>query len=264
MTRIYKRDIRNCIECNSVFSVFPSSYRKYCSKVCSSPHVGGYRPRSGSVRTGYYNGIFCGSTWELCWVIYAIDHQIEFTRFPKLLIGNGIKYFPDFLLNDGKTIIEIKGPRADMNHVTAKTNLAIQLGYTVNLYTEDKLQNIFSYVEEKYNTKKYYTLYDEYKPEFAYKCSNCNNLFTSDKKRLTYDVFCTRKCAGAYRRLSRTKSIVIGKNNYIRRLSREEALSIFIDTRSMQVIASEYKITKNAVWYIKKKKSYKWIHIPID
>ena len=43
--------------------------------------LGGYREGSGRSKSGYYNGIYCGSTYELCWVIYALDTQVKFDRF---------------------------------------------------------------------------------------------------------------------------------------------------------------------------------------
>ena len=42
---------------------------------------GGYRPGSGRAKTGYYKGIYCGSTYELAWVIYQIDNNKDFSRF---------------------------------------------------------------------------------------------------------------------------------------------------------------------------------------
>jgi hypothetical protein len=198
MGRKIKRENRSCVDCSSSFSVVPSSKRKYCSKQCGAKHRGGFRPRAGSVRTGYYHEIFCGSTWELCWVIYAIDHDIKFIRFPKMLTNGDIRYYPDFLLSDLKTIVEIKGPRADMMLVAKKTALAEQHGYLVNLLTEDKMQPIFEYVKTKYQTSKYFTLYDSYKPKFNYKCSYCNTIFPADRKRKTVEIFCSRKCAGKY------------------------------------------------------------------
>lgn len=81
---------------------------KFCTRVCAGrASVGGYRPGSGRAKTGYYKGIYCGSTYELAWVIFNIDNHIQFERFSGFIESNGVKYFPDFI--QGNTIVEIKG-----------------------------------------------------------------------------------------------------------------------------------------------------------
>lgn len=222
--------------------------------------MGGYNKGSGRSKHGYYKGIYCGSTYELCWVIYNLDHNIRFTRFPGALEYNGKKYFPDFLLDDGKTIIETKGYEKQES-VDIKTAIAENLGYTVRVLRKNDLKFAFDYVKNTYNTDKFYTLYDSYFPKYKYSCSYCNQMFNVDKKRNTIDIFCSRVCAGKHRFLNRVSHIETSTLKYKRRFTKEEALAIFIDQRSTQLIANEYNITKNAIWFIKTKKTYKWIHI---
>ena len=183
------------------------SKQKYCSVDCASksPKMGGYRQGSGRSKSGYYKGIYCGSTYELCWVIYSLDHNIKFTRFNEKLEGDGIVYYPDFLLGDKKTIIETKGFE-DIESVNKKTKLAESLGFTVEVLRKDELQYAFDYVEFKYKTKKFYTLYDEYKP-YEYKCSYCNTTFNKDRKITTDEKFCNRICSGKFRK---SKNILMG------------------------------------------------------
>jgi len=54
--------------------------------------VGGLRNGSGRSKSGYYKEIYCGSTYELCWVIYNLDHNISFSRFSGYLTDGKIKY----------------------------------------------------------------------------------------------------------------------------------------------------------------------------
>jgi len=68
---------------------------------------GGIRNGSGRSKCGYYNGIYCGSTYELCWVIYNLDHNISFTRFSGYLTDGKIKYYPDFYIKENKTFYDI-------------------------------------------------------------------------------------------------------------------------------------------------------------
>jgi len=222
--------------------------------------MGGYRQGSGRSKSGYYKGIYCGSTYELCWVIYNIDHNIEFTRFPRLLEQNGVKYYPDFLLADGKTIVETKGYEAQAS-VDIKTAVAESYGYTVKVLRKDDLQYAFEYVTSSYHTKKYYILYDGYKPKYAYVCSCCGAEYHKDRVIKTQEKFCSRGCAGRFRKAHRKEQTKPELGNYKRQLTKETALEIFNRTdKSLQGLAEEYNIPKNNIWFIKQKKTYKWIH----
>jgi len=220
---------------------------------------GGYREGSGRSRSGYYNGIYCGSTYELCWVIYNIDHGHKFSRFPGRLEQDSIRYYPDFLLSDGKTIVEIKGYEAS-ELVDRKTKVAESLGYTVIVLRKSDLKFAFDYVERKYKTKKFYTLYDQYKPIFTHICSQCSLKFRTDRKIATENKFCTRICAGKYRKANNLKS-VSGSKYGRPKLSKEAALSIYNAVgKTLTEIAVEYNTSSNMVWFIKQKRAYKWIH----
>jgi len=193
-----------CPVCEKSFLVRSSAVNKiYCNRTCylsDSKHKyraqtsGGYRENSGRSKSGYYQGIYCGSTYELCWVIYNVDHKIVFSRFKGALENQYLKYYPDFILGDNKTIIEIKGFEKQES-VDKKTKLAESFGYTVKVLRYQDLQYAFEYVKQTY-TDRYQTLYDDYKPKYTYSCYNCKNNFTRDKKAKTSIVFCSRTCAG--------------------------------------------------------------------
>jgi len=161
--------------------------------------MGGYRKGSGRSKKGYYKGIYCGSTYELCWVIHALDHNVKFDRFEGCLEKDGIRYFPDFLLDDRKTIIETKGYESSQT-VDKKTRVAEHFGYIVKVLRKDDLEYAFSYVESKYNTKKFYELYDGYRPKYTHQCDWCSNKFETDRKIKTENKFCSRQCAGKFRK----------------------------------------------------------------
>lgn len=168
---------------------------------------GGYRKGSGRSKSGYYKGIYCGSTYELCWAIYSLNHGIKFSRFDSTLSNGSLRYIPDFILDDGKTIIEIKGYEKEES-VDKKTKMAESFGYEVIVLRKVDLRNIFDYVTKTYGTKKFYELYDDYKPKYQYTCFQCNLSFKKEEKLKTEKVFCSRKCAGQ----SRSK---LNKNNPI-------------------------------------------------
>lgn len=146
-----------CPSCNKKFETLKSVNKIFCCDECIV--TGGYREKSGRGKSGHYKGIYCASTYELCWVIYQLDHNIPVKRFPTFLQNNEIKYYPDFLLPDNKTIIEIKG--YDLNNtMDKKIALAKEKGFNIIVMYKEDLTNIFNYVETTYKTKKFETLYD--------------------------------------------------------------------------------------------------------
>lgn len=195
--KIAARVDRNCPECNTMFNIISLSKQIYCSKECRTPHIGGYRQGSGRSKSGYYKGIYCGSTYELAWVIYRLDHNLPVKRFDGyILYGDNRKYYPDFI--DDSCIIEIKGwttvaTNAIVEHKILASTLA---GYKVLVLKKEDLKKEFSWIKVKYNTDKIYTLYDKYRPTFNYICNHCNVEFGRDHQIKTENKFCSRVCAG--------------------------------------------------------------------
>lgn len=181
-----------CQECSKEFLDSPANRKKYCSLTCSRKNAGGYRENSGRAKTGYYKGIYCGSTYELCWLIYQLDHNLEVSRFSGSLEYKGKKYIPDFLQN-GK-IVEIKGYESQQS-VDTKTKVANALGYEVLLLRKEDLNSCFEWVKKQYNTSKFFELYDNYRPKYVYCCSFCSNNFETDRRRTTEQVYCGRSCS---------------------------------------------------------------------
>lgn len=152
---------------------------------------GGYREGSGRAKTGYYKGIYCGSTYELAWVIYQLDHNIEFSRFDGCVEDNGVRYFPDFLQNG--VIIEIKGYESK-EKVDKKTAIANKNGYEVIVLRKEDLVKEFDWVSSMYG-KDFVSLYDGYKPKYEYNCSCCGISFGKDRKTKFQKVYCSRQCS---------------------------------------------------------------------
>jgi ribosomal protein S27AE len=197
------REDRKCPYCGGIFTTRHKSEKKFCSSFCShkgQSNRGGHRINSGKAKTGYIRGIYCGSTWELAYALYNLDHQIPLSRFPYTLVSEKYgKYLPDFL-QDHK-IIEIKGYWT--KGVDRKIKVARENGYECEILYKDQLQPYFDYVKSKYNFKECMSeLYDDWKPQFVFECVNCNAEFSRLRKPKTREVFCSRKCAGQYRRRS--------------------------------------------------------------
>lgn len=148
-------------------------HRKTCSTECGkelakrnhSHQGGGYRKRAGRSKHGYYKGIYCDSTYELAYLIYCLDHNINIKRceetFEYEYNGKKHKYHPDFIVND--EIIEIKGYHNNL--VDIKMKSIINRKYKI-LYINDLFKS-FEYVSKAYNKKfhnkwnNFYELYDE-------------------------------------------------------------------------------------------------------
>ena len=105
-------------------------------------------------KKGHYKGVYCGSSYELAYVIYNIDHNIPFTRceryYEYLYNGEPHLYFPDFELPDG-TIIEVKGYHTEL--VDIKT-AAVKDRQIKVLYKKDLLPYI-TYVCKKYGVTEH-------------------------------------------------------------------------------------------------------------
>ena len=95
------------------------------TKAKLSLNSGGYRKGSGRGKSGWYKDIWCDSTWELAWIIYAHEHNIQFTRnskkFEYSYQGKKRGYIPDFLLEDH--YLEIKGYLTEIDTAKFTANL---------------------------------------------------------------------------------------------------------------------------------------------
>lgn len=87
------------------------SIAKISSTAKANKLSGGYRKGSGRGNKGIYKGYYCDSSWELAFVIYNIDHNIEFERnlkrFQYSFNGEVHEYIPDWIIDD--YYVEIKG-----------------------------------------------------------------------------------------------------------------------------------------------------------
>jgi len=184
---------KKCKVCGLLFTASSKiKNRKCCSKKCIKIQSGGYREGSGRSHSGYFRGIFCGSTYELVWVIYRLDHNLIVKRFEGFLTDGKIKYYPDFLIEN--KIIEIKGYHT--KSVDKKTKLAIDSGYEIELKYKKDLKTEFDWVNNNYTFDHIKELYDDYKPTYTYKCDFCGEVFNTEKERKTKSKFCSQSCAG--------------------------------------------------------------------
>lgn len=121
--------------------------------------MGGHRIGSGRGKKGWYKGYFCDSSWELAFVIYNIDHDIEFYRntetFDYEFNGETHKYLPDFIIDD--EYYEIKGYitkqwEAKLSQFPSDKKLLV--------IDEQKIKPYLDYVIANYG-KEYVSLYEK-------------------------------------------------------------------------------------------------------
>lgn len=109
-------------------------------------YFGGYRKGSGRGKKGWYKGFFCDSSWELAFLIYHLDNDIEIQRCKEIRFyeweGKKTKYYPDFIIDE--TIYEIKGYNTEQSKEKQRLNPDIKF-----LFEKD-MKLYFDYVISKY------------------------------------------------------------------------------------------------------------------
>lgn len=131
--------------------------QKISETMKKNPLAGGYRIGSGRGHQGWYNDIYCDSSWELAFVCYYKEHNMNIQRCKERreYIWNNEKhiYIPDFITDEG--IIEIKGYSSKQWKVKEQQNLDIKV-----LYLND-MKKYLDYVVSKYGNKYWEILYNK-------------------------------------------------------------------------------------------------------
>ena len=199
-----------CKCCGKEFNMSEPRYstsRIYCSKECSDKWMkenvysksGGYRKGSGRSKHGWYKGFYCDSTYELAYLIYCLDHNIDIKRstdvFEYSIDGMIHQYHPDFEVNG--ELIEIKGYHNELVDIKS-----LSVDRPIKILYEKDLKVCFEYILNTYGKYKEHIkeLYDDYKPMYEYVCNECGCKFTRDHQIKTKLKFCCRSCAGKYMR----------------------------------------------------------------
>lgn len=168
---LYLANPKYCVICGAVIS-YDNRHRNTCSKVCKNKlcsinaknrGLGGYIQFSGNNRKnkGTYMGYYCDSTWELAYVIYCLEHNVQVKRchrkYSYTYNGKCHTYHPDFELVDG-TLVEIKGYEYDDTDITSYKVAAVD-DRSIIVLREPDIKPIYNYVVKKYG-KDFRYLYD--------------------------------------------------------------------------------------------------------
>jgi hypothetical protein len=123
------------------------SIRKRCAAL--GARTGGYKRGSGKGKSGWYNGIWCDSSWELAFLIYHLENNIPIKRFEGFFEytwqGKVHKYYPDFEVEEN--IYELKGILSERELEKIK-----QAPRKITMLIEEDMMPYIKYVKEKYGT----------------------------------------------------------------------------------------------------------------
>ena len=129
--------------------IWTEESRKKASLAATKGNLIKFERPSGRGHRGYYKGIYCQSSWELAYVLYSLDHQVNFIRnvdhFTYEFEDKQYNYFPDFYLPDSDTYIEIKGYYDARSRAKAE-----QFSKKLLVYTKVEMQPILKYVCQTY------------------------------------------------------------------------------------------------------------------
>lgn len=129
--------------------------RKY-HKDCWLKVSGGIKPGSSRGKCGWYKGYWCDSSYELAFIIYCLDHNIQIERntqgFEYTYKEKKSLFYPDFIVEGQYT--EIKNYRSELTD--CKIN---QFPYKINIYYTDTMKPYLDYTINKYG-KKFVDLYE--------------------------------------------------------------------------------------------------------
>jgi hypothetical protein len=113
---------------------------------------------------GTYKGYHCDSSWELAFVIYNLDHGINFIRntdnFPYFYKGTLHQYYPDFIIDN--TYYEIK---SYIDERVICKNRDFPKDKTLVILDQEKIQPYLNYCETTYG-KDFIILYDRSSPSW--------------------------------------------------------------------------------------------------
>ena len=171
----YNESPNKCCICGKILG-YDKRHNKVCSFECSRKYNSEQMIKkfsSGKLhitvrkryKHGFYKGIHCDSSWELAFVMYLIDNNIEFTRntsqsFLYYYNDSYHNFFPDFII-DGE-YYELKGYESDVTNAKIRDFPADK---AIHILYYKELKKYIDYAISHYG-KEYYKLYDVDKPSW--------------------------------------------------------------------------------------------------
>lgn len=192
-TKQKQGQIRHYTQCIICQANTESRTRKTCSSNCfiifqsqkalaQKTHGGGHK--------GTYRNFYCDSTWELAFLIWHIDKNIDISRCHEIrdysYKGKISKYIPDFVVN--QQIYEIKG------FMSARSQAKLKCNPDIIVLTKKDIKKYIDYVKKTYDVTDLRDLYEK-STKMKHTCKSCHNAFYTYKETA---IFCSRRCAGVF------------------------------------------------------------------
>ena len=172
----YYNSPRYCELCGSIIP-YQHRHRTYCNDECrykalSIKQRKNYKEGkldhitvNHTYKYGTYKGVSCDSSWELAFVIYNIEHNINFIRnktisFEYQYKGETHNFFPDFIV-DG-TFVEIKNRHSELTDCKIN-DIPKDVKFKI-LYSKD-IKKYLDYVFDKYGPN-WVEMYDRNYPSW--------------------------------------------------------------------------------------------------
>ena len=116
-----------------------------------------FNKHHGNAKQGWYKNIHCDSTWELAFLVYYMEHNLNIKRCDKqfdFYWENKIhKYIPDFITDEG--IIEIKG-RKSLKSLEKEKQFP-----NIKVIDQNLIKPYLDYVINKYGNEFWKYLYEK-------------------------------------------------------------------------------------------------------
>jgi hypothetical protein len=159
--RKYNYGLAVCEVCDGKFKHREVDNRQYCSRECYQEigEIGALGGHGGKGISGYYEGNYYHSSWELAFAVYHHDHKIPFERcwerFSYEWEGEQKTYIPDFKLSAG-CYVEVKGYSTDKDEAKWE-----DFPYDLEVWQSEEMDPILGYVEQEYGKEFWEVLYEE-------------------------------------------------------------------------------------------------------
>ena len=135
---------------------------KTCSTDCKKKAhaIFNFKQNKTYAKSGYYQGVYCASSWELAFLIFNKDLGNNIRRCQKYfdyeINEEKHLYFPDFIIDD--IIYEIKG--RELEDVEIKAQAVRSSGVEIEIFRRKEIMPLMKYVQQMYGIKDITQLYD--------------------------------------------------------------------------------------------------------
>lgn len=151
--RVYKTKvfILQCKVCEKEFIVnYKKKKHTTCSNECKNKAhaIFNFKQNKTYAKSGYYQGVYCASSWELAFLVFNKDLGNNIRRCEKYfnyeINEEKHLYFPDFIMDD--IIYEIKG--RELEDVEIRAQAVRSSGVEIEIFRRKEIMPLIKYVQQ--------------------------------------------------------------------------------------------------------------------